>query len=158
MTRSDFNTTHFTKNISLVAYFDGTGSGETNDEVVDAIKGSLPGVAHRFLHDGLYVGVASCGYGDEDDDTRVDCSQRNVSWLPDVKFYGENDTVGISLLRGQFGDRRDVQIGEGLLMMSFEQFIFFCDRLLTIIDTSFASDHSSREYGKYYENDPRRRG
>ncbi|KAL7519582.1 hypothetical protein ACHAWX_004341, partial [Stephanocyclus meneghinianus] len=110
MTRSDFNTTHFTKNISLVAYFDGTGSGETNDEVVDAIKGSLPGVAHRFLHDGLYVGFASCGYGDEDDDTRVDCSQRNVSWLPDVKFYGENDTVGISLLRGQFGDRRDVQI------------------------------------------------
>lgn len=112
MTRSDFNANQFIKNISLVAYFDGTGNGETNDEVVDAIKSALPGVAYRFLHDGLYVGVASCGYGNEDDDKLVDCSQYNVSWLPDVKLYSENDAVGASLLRGQYGDRRDVQIGE----------------------------------------------
>jgi hypothetical protein len=110
MVRSSFNETGFISNSSLVAYFDGTGNGETNMEVVDAINGALPGVAHRFLHDGLYVGVANCGYGDEDDEKLIDCSQYNVSWLPDVKIYGVNDTVGTSLLRGQFGDRRDVQI------------------------------------------------
>lgn len=110
MLRSSFNDTDFINNSTLVAYFDGTGNEETNTEVVDAINGALPGVAHRFLNDGLYVGTASCGFGDEDDERMIDCSQYNVSWLPDIKIYGQNDTVGTSLLRGQFGDRRDVQI------------------------------------------------
>ncbi|KAL3791936.1 hypothetical protein ACHAWO_009451 [Cyclotella atomus] len=110
MLRSSFNDADFINNSSLVAFFDGTGNGETNAEVVDAIKGALPGVAHRFLNDGLYVGTASCGFGDEVDERLIDCSQYSVSWLPDIKIYGQNDTVGTSLLRGQFGDRRDVQI------------------------------------------------
>lgn len=110
MLRSSFNDTEFISNSSLVAYFDGTGNEETNGEVVDAIYGALPGVAHRFLNDGLYVGTASCGFGDEEDERLIDCSRYNVSWLPDIKIYGENDTIGTSLLRGQFGDRRDVQI------------------------------------------------
>ena len=110
MIKTSFNDIAFTSNLSLVAYFDGTGNGETNTEVVDAINGALPGVAHRFLHDGLYVGAANCGYGDEEEENLIDCSQYNVSWLPDIKVYGQNDTVGTSLLRGQFGDRRDVQI------------------------------------------------
>ena len=112
----DFNDASFAENVTIVAFMDGTGEGDTNQEVVDAISNSLPGLARRFLEDGLQVGVASCGYGDEyknDDDVSdaVDCSKLDVSWLPDVKIYRENDTQGVSLLRGQFGDRRDVQIG-----------------------------------------------
>ena len=110
MTKSSFDDIEFINNSSLVAYFDGTSNMETNTDVVDAINVALPGVAHRFLHDGLYVGKALCGYGDEQDEKMIDCSQHNVSWLPDIKIYGQNDTVGTSLLRGQFGDRRDVQI------------------------------------------------
>jgi hypothetical protein len=112
MTRGDFSHPEFFSNNSLVAYLDGTGNAESNTEVIDAIRGVLPGVAHRFFHDGLFVGVASCGYGDEENEKLIDCSQYDVSWLPDVKLYGVNDTIGTSLLRGQFGDRRDVQIGE----------------------------------------------
>eukprot|EP00578_Thalassiosira_sp_NH16_P000892 CAMPEP_0181130828 /NCGR_PEP_ID=MMETSP1071-20121207/30077_1 /TAXON_ID=35127 /ORGANISM="Thalassiosira sp., Strain NH16" /LENGTH=992 /DNA_ID=CAMNT_0023216935 /DNA_START=80 /DNA_END=3059 /DNA_ORIENTATION=- len=122
MTKDDFMDPRFVGNVSLVAYLDGTGNYEGgNSEVVDAIATSLPGLARRFLKDGVYVGIAKCGYGDEDifgideDDTNesqkdVDCSTLDVSWLPDIKVYGVDDTVGVSLLRGQFGDVRDVQI------------------------------------------------
>ena len=126
MRRESFNDASFVSNSSLIAYFDGTGNGESNQEVVDAINGALPGVAHRFLHDGLYVGSAQCGYGDEEDETLIDCSKYHVSWLPDIKIYGQNDTVGTSLLRGQFGDRRDVQIGELLCeLIIFGAHVFY---------------------------------
>jgi hypothetical protein len=82
-------------------------------EVVDAIQSSLPGVARRFLNDTFYVGIALCGVGDEevdDEQNIVDCSIRDVSWLPDIKVYNKNSTESISLLRGKFSDMRDVQI------------------------------------------------
>ena len=67
----------------------------------------------------MHVGIAHYGCGDEhtkENDTEnqrhVDCSKLDVSWLPDIKMYGVNDTVGVSLLRGNFGDMRDVQIGK----------------------------------------------
>jgi hypothetical protein len=113
MAAADFNDPSFIGNSSIVAFFDGTGNGDTDSDVNDAIRSALPGVAHRFSKDELYIGTANCGYGDDfDDNTKhVDCSTLDVSWLPDIKVYGQNDTKGVSLLRGQFGDRRDVQIG-----------------------------------------------
>mmetsp|Transcript_17535 Transcript_17535/g.37043 ORF Transcript_17535/g.37043 Transcript_17535/m.37043 type:complete len:969 (-) Transcript_17535:411-3317(-) len=115
MTRMDFEEEDFIGNTSIVAYFDGTGSLEGADEVIDSIKNSLPGVARRFLKDDVYVGIAHCGYGDEfmdqvDTQSHVDCSKLDVAWLPDIKIYGANSTNGVSLLRGKFGDMRDVQI------------------------------------------------
>jgi curved DNA-binding protein CbpA len=123
MTLKDFSTPLFIDSVSIVAYLDGTENGETNDDngksnVVDAILSSLPGVARRFLNDNFYVGVALCGFGDEenidmndeDSNAHVDCSKLSVSWLPDIKVYANNDTTGVSLLRGEFSDMRDVQI------------------------------------------------
>ena len=114
MTSSDFEDQAFIGNVSLVAYLDGTGNGDTDSEIVSAIVNSLPGVAQRFQADDVYVGIAHCGHGDEDTESQkqVDCSELDVSWLPDIKIYGVNDTQGISLLRGHFGDTRDVQIGK----------------------------------------------
>jgi len=116
MKRNDFLDPNFIRNVSIVAYLDGTGLGETNTEVADAIQNSLPGFARRFLNDALYIGTAECGFGDDEvndekiDEKYVDCSKLDVSWLPDIKVYGANDTEGVSLLRGQFSDARDVQI------------------------------------------------
>jgi len=112
MTWSDFEDQAFIGNTSMVAYLDGTGNGDTDSEVVSTITNSLPGVARRFQADDVYVGVAHCGHGDEYTEAlkQVDCSKHDVSWLPDIKIYGVNDTKGISLLRGHFGDTRDVQI------------------------------------------------
>ncbi|KAL7548022.1 hypothetical protein ACHAWF_011305 [Thalassiosira exigua] len=111
MSTDDFADPGFMGNVSVVAFLDGTGRGGTDPEVVDAISSSLPGVAHRFLKEEVYVGVARCGNG-SDDQEHVDCSELEVSWLPDIKIYGPNEVTGISLLRGQFSDVRDVQIGE----------------------------------------------
>lgn len=113
MTRKDFLSPEFIDNVSIIAYLDGTGNDQPNTEIVDAILGSLPGVARRFLNDTFYVGIARCGFGDEeveDEKNRVDCSVWDVSWLPDIKVYNNNSTEGRSLLRGKFGDMRDVQI------------------------------------------------
>jgi len=116
MTRKDFSSPHFIENVSIVAYLDGTGQGKTNPAVVDAITSSLPGVARRFLIDKYFVGIARCGFGDEEniennnEESHVDCSKLSVSWLPDIKVYSVNDTTGVSLLRGEFSDTRDVQI------------------------------------------------
>lgn len=121
MAKSDFDDQQFISNTSIVAYLDGTGNGDTDSEVVGAITNSLPDIARRFLKDGVYVGIANCGNGNDDESIdeedaatqkHVDCSKLGVSWLPDIKAYGVNDTVGVSLLRGQFSDSRDVQIGE----------------------------------------------
>ena len=113
MTREDFSDPTFRANVSMVAYFDGIGNEDDNSEIVDAIIASLPGVARRFLNDNLYVGIARCGSGDEDESRNlVDCSKLDVSWLPDIKVYGVDDEKGISLVRGKFSDMRDVQIGE----------------------------------------------
>ncbi len=120
MTADDFRNASFasTSNATIVAFLDGTGEGDMNQEVADAISTTLPGVARRFEQDGVQFGIANCGYGDEyeeengDSKYNVDCSKLDVPWLPAVKIYGKNDTRGTSLLRGQFGDRRDVQIGE----------------------------------------------
>lgn len=113
MTRQDFSSPEFIDNVSIVAYLDGTGNDQSNMEVVDAIQSSLPGVARRFLNDTFYVGIALCGVGDEevdDEKNLVDCSIRDVSFLPDIKVYNKNSTESISLLRGKFSDMRDVQI------------------------------------------------
>jgi hypothetical protein len=119
MTRLDFADQAFIGNTSVVAYLDGTGDGDTDAEVVSTITNTLPGLARRFQADGVYVGVAHCGRGyeymDEEDaesQKYVDCSKLDVSWLPDIKIYGVNGTKGLSLLRGHFGDTRDVQIGK----------------------------------------------
>jgi hypothetical protein len=112
MKTDDFASEEFRSNVSVVAYIDGTGLGETNQEVQDVITTTLPGLAHRFLNASVYFGIAYCGWGDEDDDElHVDCSEMDVSWLPDIRIYGANETRGVSLVRGEFGDRRDVQIG-----------------------------------------------
>jgi hypothetical protein len=118
MRKGDFSSPDFISNISIVAFLDGTGLGETNEDVVSTISSSLPGLARRFVNDDVYVGIAQCGFGDEyadeNDDAAsqrdVDCSKLDVSRLPDIKIYAQNMTHGESLLRGQFGDRRDVQI------------------------------------------------
>ena len=87
---------------------------------MDAIAVSLPGVARRFLNDNLYVGIAYCGSGDGGESHKyVDCSELDVSWLPDIKVYGVDDANGISLVRGKFSDVRDVQIGEQTLDLSW---------------------------------------
>jgi hypothetical protein len=113
MTREDFSDPTFIANVSIIAYLDGTGNDENDSEIVDAIVASLPGVARRFLNDNLYVGIARCGYGDDNESPKfVDCSKLDVSWLPDIKVYGVDDANGISLVRGKFSDVRDVQIGE----------------------------------------------
>jgi len=95
MTSVDFVDSKFIGNASIVAYVDGTGKSNTNAVIVEAVTNSLPGVAHRFLDNDVYIGIASCGYGDEydldEDDAEsqnyVDCSKLGVSWLPDVKIY-----------------------------------------------------------------------
>eukprot|EP00986_Skeletonema_menzelii_P019097 scaffold27063_cov200-Skeletonema_menzelii.AAC.1 len=117
MRKEDFSSADFISNISIVAFLDGTGLGETNQDVVSTISSSFPGLARRFVNDDVYVGVAHCGFGDEYTDENdsisqrsVDCSKLEVSRLPDIKIYAPNATEGESLLRGQFGDRRDVQI------------------------------------------------
>lgn len=120
MTRMDFSNPTFAGNVSIVAYVDGTGNDEKDSEIVDAIVASLPGVARRFLNDNLYVGIAYCGSGDDGESHKyVDCSELDVSWLPDIKVYGVDDTNGISLVRGKFSDVRDVQIGEQTLDLSW---------------------------------------
>eukprot|EP00979_Chaetoceros_neogracilis_P010176 scaffold2395_cov283-Chaetoceros_neogracile.AAC.13 len=111
MKTDDFASEEFRSNVSVVAYIDGTGLGETNQEVQDVITTTLPGLARRFLNASVYFGIAYCGWGDEDNDNlHVDCSEMDVSWLPDIRIYGANETRGVSLVRGEFGDRRDVQI------------------------------------------------
>ena len=112
MKTKDFAEEDFKTSVSIVAYIDGTGLGETNQEVQDTITTALPGLARRFMNANVYVSITSCGWGyGDDDDLHVDCSQLDVSWLPDIKIYGANETSGVSLLRNEFGDRRDVQIG-----------------------------------------------
>ena len=118
MKKEDFKDPAFIGSISIVAYLDGTGNGETDREVADAISTALPGVARRFKEDDVYVGVALCGYGDDnpvdesdiESQKHVDCSKFDVKWLPDIKVYSIDDTVGVSLLRGKFGDSRDVEV------------------------------------------------
>ncbi|KAL7429863.1 hypothetical protein ACHAXM_002110 [Skeletonema potamos] len=117
MRKEDFSSPDFISNISIVAFLDGTGLGETNEDVVSTISSSFPGLARRFVNDDVYVGIAHCGFGDDyadENDTasqrEVDCSKLDVSRLPDIKIYAQNRIQGESLLRGQFGDRRDVQI------------------------------------------------
>ena len=117
MRKDDFSSADFISNISIIAFLDGTGLGETNQDVVSTIGSSFPGLARRFMNDDVYVGIAHCGFGDEYADENdaasqrnVDCSKLDVSRLPDIKIYAPNTTEGESLLRGQFGDRRDVQI------------------------------------------------
>mmetsp|Transcript_5564 Transcript_5564/g.11734 ORF Transcript_5564/g.11734 Transcript_5564/m.11734 type:complete len:954 (-) Transcript_5564:86-2947(-) len=117
MRKEDFTSPDFISNISIVAFLDGTGLGETNEDVVSTISSSFPGLARRFVNDDVYVGISQCGFGDEYADENdaaskryVDCSKLDVSRLPDIKIYAPNMTEGESLLRGQFGDRRDVQI------------------------------------------------
>ncbi len=117
MKKDDFLSSEFASNISIVAFLDGTGLGDTNQDVVSTISSSFPNLARRFVNDDVYVGIAQCGFGDEYADENnaasqhnVDCSKLDVSRLPDVKIYASNMTQGESLLRGQFGDRRDVQI------------------------------------------------
>ena len=117
MRKDDFSRPDFMSNISIVAFLDGTGLGETNEDVVSTIISSFPGLARRFVNDDVYVGIAQCGFGDEYADENdsanqldVDCSKLDVSSLPDIKVFSVNMTQGESLLRGQFSDRRDVQI------------------------------------------------
>lgn len=116
MTSSDFTSQEFIDKFAVVAFVDGTksrGDEETDQEVYDTVVYSLPVLARRFSKADFYIGIAYCG-GDhessEPNDRHVDCSELDVSWLPDVKMYGTNETNGMSLLRGSFGDRRDVQI------------------------------------------------
>ena len=117
MRKDDFNSAAFISNMSIVAFLDGTGMGDVDHDVVSTIRSSFPGLARRFVDDDVYIGIAHCGFGDEYEDEndvisqrRVDCSKLDVSRLPDVKIYAHNETQGESLLRGHFGDRRDVQI------------------------------------------------
>jgi len=114
MTSLDFTDQEFVDKYSVVAFVDGTKSsgGTVDHEVHDAVLYVLPGLARRFSNANVYIGIASCGGHDWDplDERHVDCSLLDVSWLPDVKIYGMNETEGMSLLRGPFGDRRDVQI------------------------------------------------
>lgn len=112
MTKDDFADEAFVGNVSVVAFFDATNSNTGDEEVRDAITSSLPTLARRFLKAELHVGIAFCGSSYEENATSLDCSEFGVGWLPDVKLYGRNRTDGISLLRGNFGDRRDVQIGK----------------------------------------------
>ena len=116
----DFESADFLGNFSVVAFLDGTNdedgdekANSANSEVVGAVLSSLPGLARRFRSDDVLVGRAWCGYGDEFEDVvpgDVDCSRLGVSRLPDIKLYAPGDAVGASLLRGSFGDARDVQI------------------------------------------------
>lgn len=108
MVRSDFTDPAFMTNTSVVAFVD--KNDKDTKEVQDALTTSLPALAGRFKGIDLFVGVAACGSGDEDDDHYIDCSALNVSWLPDVKIFGPDQSEGLSLVRDEFMDRRDVQI------------------------------------------------
>jgi len=110
MKKEDFYDPAFMTNVSVVAFTDSTDA--TLGEVQDAIAATLPALARRFLDKHLYVGIVSCGSGDDEDGYLVDCSEFGVGWLPDMKLFGANRTEGVSLIRGHFGDRRDVQIGK----------------------------------------------
>lgn len=115
MTSIDFTSQEFIDKFSIVAFIDGTKSSDdpTDNEVHDTVIYALPGLARRFSKANVYLGIASCGDNQmAADDLNVACSLLDVSWLPDVKLYGLNETKGTSLLRGPFGDRRDVQIGK----------------------------------------------
>ena len=128
MVKEDFASEAFLSNYSIVAYTDGIGNIDVDSEIANTIATSIPSIARRFGKVGLYVGTASCGYGEDDIESlfveeydeaeSVDCSQLDVGWLPDVKLYGPGDSKGVSLLRGKFGDRRDVQIGKIYLIKS----------------------------------------
>ncbi len=109
MVRSDFTDPAFMKNTSIIAFID--ENDKDNKEIQDALSNSLPALAGRFKGADLYVGVASCGTGEEEDEHFIDCSALNVSWLPDVKIFGPDQSEGLSLVRDEFTDRRDVQIG-----------------------------------------------
>lgn len=143
MVKEDFASEAFLSNYSIVAYTDGIGNIDVDSEITNTIETSIPSIARRFGKAGLYVGTASCGYGEDDieslfveeDDEgeTVDCSKLDVGWLPDIKLYGPGDSKGVSLLRGKFGDRRDVQIGKIYLIKSVFMFKFF---LITVISDS----------------------
>jgi len=108
MVRSDFTDPAFMKNTSIVAFID--ENDKDKKEIQDALSNSLPALAGRFKGADLYVGVAACGSGEEEDEHFIDCSALNVSWLPDVKIFGPDQSEGLSLVRDEFTDRRDVQI------------------------------------------------
>jgi curved DNA-binding protein CbpA len=124
MDEEDFDHSSFSSSPHIVAFFDKSTSipvrSEVND-IQDAIHSALPSIARRSADANITVGMVTCGTNsdvgsmeEEKDNKLVDCSKLDVSWLPDIKLYGKNDTTGISLLSDDFGDRRDVQIGKSM--------------------------------------------
>jgi len=108
MTKEDFDDPLFLNNTSIVAFID--RNNDDLKEVQDALTTTLPALAARFKDADVYVGVAACGAGEEEDEYNVDCSKLNVSWLPDVKIFAPGKADGLSLVRDDFTDRRDVQV------------------------------------------------
>ena len=118
MEREDFDHPSFSSSPHIVAFFDNSTSTSSDvNDIQDAINAALPSIARRSADANITVGMVHCGSKsdmgaiEEQNDRLVDCSKLDVSWLPDIKVYGETDTTGLSLLSDDFGDRRDVQIG-----------------------------------------------
>ncbi len=110
VTRQDFDDPQFNSTARILAFID---DREVQDEQ-EAILSALPNIARRMTDAEILVGVVSCASELEDDPRVVDCSTLGVSWLPDIKLFAANQTLGVSLLGEEFSERRDVQIGKTL--------------------------------------------
>ena len=111
LTEVIMNSSDFVSSARVVAFVD---EGELEDlgGVQGAVVEALPAVARQLVPGGVRVGVAPCAaIGDAEEDAGVDCSKHGVSFLPDVRIFGVNTTVGLSLIGEKFVERRDAQIG-----------------------------------------------
>ena len=111
LTKDDFESPSFHNKTRLIVFTNNIEEDDVAHEVQDAILAAVPHVAHRLQNASIYVSVASCAAESEDDPKLIDCSSLNVSWLPDVKVYGVNQTRGHSLISEDFVETRDAQIG-----------------------------------------------
>jgi len=110
LTRDDFESPSFHNETRLIFFAnDIEGDGEAY-EVQDAILAAVPHIAHRLQNASIRVSIASCATESEDDPSLIDCSTKSVSWLPDIKVYGVNETRGHSLISEDFVETRDAQI------------------------------------------------
>jgi len=110
LTRDDFDRPSFQNQTRIIVYVNDLEDDAIAHEVQDAVLSAVPHVARRLQNTTIHVSIASCATEIEDDPSLIDCSTKSVSWLPDVKIYGVNQTEGRSLITEEFIEARDAQI------------------------------------------------
>jgi len=110
LTSDDFESPSFHNQTRIIVFVNDIEDDANAHEVQNIVLSAVPHVARRLQNTTIHVSIASCATETEDDPSLIDCSTKSVSWLPDVKIYGVNQTLGRSLISEEFIEARDAQI------------------------------------------------